>query len=127
MTPGTATVVIILAAFWVAIAALLLIASVRRITRANAILASARSTAALLRAGPARPLAEAISSAGGVRLEAMDGGLMLAALPGVFCAGEMLDWEAPTGGYLLTACHASGHRAGRAAASWLARRNHPPR
>jgi len=62
-----------------------------------------------------------------VRLEAMDGGLMLAALPGVFCAGEMLDWEAPTGGYLLTACHASGHRAGRAAASWLARRNHPPR
>ena len=56
MTPGTATVVIILAAFWVAIAALLLIASVRRITRANAILASARSTAALLRAGPARPL-----------------------------------------------------------------------
>jgi uncharacterized flavoprotein (TIGR03862 family) len=74
-----------------------------------------------------RPLAEAISSAGGVRLEAMDGGLMLAALPGVFCAGEMLDWEAPTGGYLLTACHASGHRAGRAAASWLARRNHPPR
>ena len=56
MTPGTATVVIILAAFWVAIAALLLIASVRRIARANAILASARSTAALLRAGPARPL-----------------------------------------------------------------------
>ena len=67
-----------------------------------------------------RPLAEAISSAGGVRLEAMDDGLMLAALPGVFCAGEMLDWEAPTGGYLLTACHASGHRAGRAAAAWLA-------
>ena len=67
----------------------------------------------------ARPLAEAISSAGGVRLEAMDDRLMLAALPGVFCAGEMLDWEAPTGGYLLTACHASGHRAGRAAAEWL--------
>jgi predicted flavoprotein YhiN len=69
-----------------------------------------------------RPLAEAISSAGGVRLEAMDDGLMLKALPGVFCAGEMLDWEAPTGGYLLTACHASGHRAGRAAAAWLADR-----
>jgi uncharacterized flavoprotein (TIGR03862 family) len=73
-----------------------------------------------------RPLAEAISSAGGVRLEAMDDGLMLAALPGVFCAGEMLDWEAPTGGYLLTACHASGHRAGRAAASWLTSKNNPP-
>ena len=72
-----------------------------------------------------RPLAEAISSAGGVRLEAMDDGLMLTTLPGVFCAGEMLDWEAPTGGYLLTACHASGYRAGRAAASWLISRNNP--
>ena len=66
-----------------------------------------------------RPLAEAISSAGGVRLETMDEGLMLNALPGVFCAGEMLDWEAPTGGYLLTACLASGHRAGEGAAAWL--------
>jgi predicted flavoprotein YhiN len=74
-----------------------------------------------------RPLAEAISSAGGVRLEAMDDGLMLVALPGVFCAGEMLDWEAPTGGYLLTACHASGHRAGRAAASWLTSKTNLPR
>jgi uncharacterized flavoprotein (TIGR03862 family) len=51
-----------------------------------------------------RPLAEAISSAGGVRFEALDERLMLKSLPGVFCAGEMLDWEAPTGGYLLTAC-----------------------
>jgi len=67
-----------------------------------------------------RPLAEAISSAGGVRLEAMNDSLMLTALPGVFCAGEMLDWEAPTGGYLLTACFASGYRAGLGAASWLA-------
>jgi uncharacterized flavoprotein (TIGR03862 family) len=66
-----------------------------------------------------RPLAEAISSAGGVRLETMDEGLMLNALPGVFCAGEMLDWEAPTGGYLLTACLASGHRAGEGAVAWL--------
>ena len=66
-----------------------------------------------------RPLAESISSAGGVRLEAMDDGLMLKALPGVFCAGEMLDWEAPTGGYLLTACFASGHRAGEGAVAWL--------
>ncbi|MEG2805318.1 TIGR03862 family flavoprotein, partial [Stenotrophomonas sp.] len=51
-----------------------------------------------------RPIAEVISTAGGVRLDAMDEGLMLRAVPGVFCAGEMLDWEAPTGGYLLTAC-----------------------
>jgi uncharacterized flavoprotein (TIGR03862 family) len=67
-----------------------------------------------------RPVAEAISSGGGVRLEALDPGLMLEALPGVFCAGEMLDWEAPTGGYLLTACFASGLRAGRGASRWLA-------
>ncbi|MDI9239988.1 TIGR03862 family flavoprotein [Lysobacter sp. LF1] len=69
----------------------------------------------------ARPIAEAISSAGGVRLEAMDEALMLREAPGVFCAGEMLDWEAPTGGYLLTACYASGLRAGRGAVSWLRR------
>lgn len=65
-----------------------------------------------------RPIEEAISSAGGVRLEMLDEGLMLRQLPGVFCAGEMLDWEAPTGGYLLTACFASGRRAGAAAARW---------
>ena len=68
-----------------------------------------------------RPLAEAISSAGGVRLEALDPALMLHALPGTFCAGEMLDWEAPTGGYLLSACFASGVRAGRGAVAWLQR------
>ncbi|AXM96574.1 TIGR03862 family flavoprotein [Pseudomonas plecoglossicida] len=68
----------------------------------------------------ARPLDEAISSSGGVRFEGLDEGLMIKGLPGVFCAGEMLDWEAPTGGYLLTACFASGLRAGRAAAQWLA-------
>lgn len=67
----------------------------------------------------ARPIDEAISSAGGVRFEALDAGLMLKAVPGVFCAGEMLDWEAPTGGYLLTGCFASGRRAGTAAARWL--------
>ena len=67
-----------------------------------------------------RPIAEAISTAGGVRLEALDPALMLRQLPGVFCAGEMLDWEAPTGGYLLTACFASGLRAGRGAVAWLA-------
>ena len=59
-----------------------------------------------------RPIDEAISTAGGVRRDALDDGLMLRALPGVFCAGEMLDWEAPTGGYLLTACLATGRAAG---------------
>ena len=68
-----------------------------------------------------RPLAETISTAGGVRLEALDDSLMLRERPGIFCAGEMLDWEAPTGGYLLTACFASGVMAGRGAAAWLAR------
>ena len=63
---------------------------------------------------------EAISTAGGVRFEAMDGAGMLRALPGVFCAGEMLDWEAPTGGYLLTACLATGRAAATAALGWLA-------
>jgi len=66
-----------------------------------------------------RPLDEAISSAGGVRFDALDDGLMLSAAPGVFCAGEMLDWEAPTGGYLLHACLASGRVAGRGALRWL--------
>ena len=72
-----------------------------------------------LRLAAARPVAEAISTAGGVRLESLDQGLMLAQRPGVFCAGEMLDWEAPTGGYLLTASMASGWVAGEAAAAWL--------
>jgi uncharacterized flavoprotein (TIGR03862 family) len=67
-----------------------------------------------------RPLDEAISSAGGVRFEALDDTLMLRSVPGVFCAGEMLDWEAPTGGYLLTACFASGHVAGQGALNYLA-------
>ena len=64
-----------------------------------------------------RPLDEAISSAGGVAFEDLNEQLMLRTLPGVFCAGEMLDWEAPTGGYLLTACFASGRAAGAGAAS----------
>ncbi|MFC3061725.1 TIGR03862 family flavoprotein [Paenirhodobacter populi] len=68
--------------------------------------------------GP-RPLAEAISSAGGIRREAVTADLELRALPGIFAAGEMLDWEAPTGGYLLTGCLATGRHAGRAAASLL--------
>ncbi len=68
-----------------------------------------------------RPMDEAISTAGGVPFEALDAGLMLTARPGVFCAGEMLDWEAPTGGYLLTASLATGLWAGRKAAEWLDR------
>ena len=71
-----------------------------------------------------RPIDEAISSAGGVRFDAIDGALMLNALPGTFCAGEMLDWEAPTGGYLLTACFASGVVAGQGALAWLQRMAH---
>lgn len=66
-----------------------------------------------------RPLDEAISTAGGVRFEDLDEHLMLRELPGVFCAGEMLDWEAPTGGYLLTACFASGRAAGLGARAFL--------
>lgn len=67
-----------------------------------------------------RPIDEAISTAGGVPFEALDAHLMLRGLPGVFCAGEMLDWEAPTGGYLLNASMASGKRAGEGVAQWLA-------
>ena len=66
-----------------------------------------------------RPIDEAISTAGGVAFEAMDERLMLRQLPGVFCAGEMIDWEAPTGGYLLTACFASGRAAGLGMVEWL--------
>jgi uncharacterized flavoprotein (TIGR03862 family) len=67
-----------------------------------------------------RPLDEAISSAGGVAFESLDENLMVKSMPGVFCAGEMLDWEAPTGGYLLTACFASGRWAGLGIKKWLA-------
>jgi uncharacterized flavoprotein (TIGR03862 family) len=66
-----------------------------------------------------RPLDEAISSTGGVRFESLDEYLMLRSIPGVFCAGEMLDWEAPTGGYLLTACFASGYAAGQGVLKWM--------
>jgi uncharacterized flavoprotein (TIGR03862 family) len=71
----------------------------------------------------ARPIDEAISSAGGVRFEALDEHLMLRGLPGVFVAGEMLDWDAPTGGYLLTACFATGWAAGLGASRWLSRKH----
>lgn len=92
------------------------------------ILESPERLAAAIKALPlplraARPLDEAISTAGGVVFEALDATLMLTDMPGVFCAGEMLDWEAPTGGYLLTACFASGYAAGTGAANWLAARH----
>jgi uncharacterized flavoprotein (TIGR03862 family) len=76
-----------------------------------------------LRVMQARPIDEAISTAGGVRFEALDAQLMLQGRPGVFCAGEMLDWEAPTGGYLLTACFASGRLAGAGARDYLKKSN----
>jgi len=66
-----------------------------------------------------RPIGEAISSAGGIRFDALDAGYMLKALPGTFVAGEMLDWEAPTGGYLLTACFATGRAAAHGMDRWL--------
>jgi uncharacterized flavoprotein (TIGR03862 family) len=66
-----------------------------------------------------RPLAEAISTAGGVTFDSLDERLMVRSIPGVFCAGEMLDWEAPTGGYLLTACLATGRAAAVGALEWL--------
>ncbi len=69
----------------------------------------------------ARPVQEAISTAGGVTFGAMNGSLMLDRAPGVFCAGEMVDWEAPTGGYLLTASFASGRAAAQGALHWLQR------
>ena len=72
-----------------------------------------------LRLAAPRPLDEAISSAGGVTFAALDARLMLRELPGVFCAGEMLDWEAPTGGYLLTGCFATGRAAAAGALAWL--------
>jgi len=77
-----------------------------------------------LRLAAARPLDEAISSAGGVAFDALTENAMLAAVPGLFCAGEMLDWEAPTGGYLLTACFATGRAAAQGALAWLRAGNH---
>ena len=74
-----------------------------------------------------RPVEEAISTAGGIVFEALDSRLMIRALPGVFCAGEMLDWEAPTGGYLLTACFASGCVAGSGATAWITAMRNPGR
>lgn len=90
--------------------------------------ADSRALAAAIKSLPIplrapRPIEEAISSAGGVMFDAVDDLLMLRAAPGVFIAGEMLDWDAPTGGYLLTACLATGKAAGEGAARWLMGRN----
>src|SRR5579872_2432957 len=68
------------------------------------------------------PIARAISSAGGIRFDELDANLMIRRLPGIFVAGEMLDWEAPTGGYLLQACFATGAAAGRGVLRWLEKR-----
>jgi uncharacterized flavoprotein (TIGR03862 family) len=67
------------------------------------------------------PITRAISSAGGIAFDELDAGFMIRRLPGVFAAGEMLDWEAPTGGYLLQACFATGAAAGRGVLRWLGR------
>ena len=82
--------------------------------------------AALIKAVPVRltgtaPIARAISTAGGIALDEVDDHFMLRRLPGVFVAGEMLDWEAPTGGYLLQACFATAVAAGRGVLQWLDR------
>lgn len=87
---------------------------------------NAEALAALLKGLPIahaglRPMDEAISTAGGIALDALDAGLMLCEVPGVFAAGEMLDWEAPTGGYLINGCLATGHWAGRHAVDWVRR------
>ena len=95
-----------------------------RETLDNPVLLAAEIKALPLPLLQTRPLAEAISTAGGIRFEDLDEHLMLRKLPGVFIAGEMLDWEAPTGGYLLTGSFATGRRAGLGAADWLEKGPH---
>jgi predicted flavoprotein YhiN len=85
---------------------------------------SPASLAGLINAVPIRlngvaPIARAISSAGGISFDELDAGFMIERLPGVFAAGEMLDWEAPTGGYLLQASFATGAGVGRGVLKWL--------
>jgi predicted flavoprotein YhiN len=89
----------------------------------NALPGDTAALAALLKAvpvvvGATASIDRAISSAGGIAFDEIDESFMLRRLPGVFVAGEMLDWEAPTGGYLLTACFATGVQAGKGAARW---------
>jgi predicted flavoprotein YhiN len=87
--------------------------------------------AALIKAVPVmlnrpRPIAEAISSAGGLILDECDDNLMLKKMPGVFCAGEMLSWESPTGGFLLQGCFSTAYRAASGCADWLAAKDSSP-
>ena len=84
----------------------------------NSLLAAVRHCN--LRLKQPRPIGEAISSAGGVDWSELDDYLMLQRIPGVFCAGEMIDWDAPTGGYLLQGCYATGKIAGEGAVKWIA-------
>jgi uncharacterized flavoprotein (TIGR03862 family) len=91
-------------------------------TLAQPLTLAANIKALAVRLKSPRPVAEVISTAGGVALEAMGADLMLKARPGVFCAGEMLDWEAPTGGYLLTACLASGQQAAQGVLMYLSQK-----
>lgn len=101
-------------------------AGLLRDATANQLPADPEALAHLIKAVPLwleapRPIDRAISSAGGIRRESVDDRFMLKALPGVFVAGEMLDWEAPTGGYLLQACFATGCAAAAGALGWLGR------
>jgi uncharacterized flavoprotein (TIGR03862 family) len=94
--------------------------SAQRSELAKDLAAAARRLKALpIQLQGTRPIDEAISTAGGVALAGLTDSLMLKALPGAFCAGEMLDWDAPTGGYLLNACFASGVVAGQGVCDWL--------
>jgi len=101
-------------------------AALARETAGGALPRDPQALAAHLKALPLRlrdtaGMARAISTAGGLRFDALDDRLMLTARPGVFAAGEMLDWAAPTGGYLLQACIATGRAAGAGALDWLGR------
>jgi len=99
-------------------AAMALIGEIMKPTDYDSLLAAVRRCH--LRLQHPRPIAEAISSAGGVEWSELDDYLMLRQIPGVFCAGEMIDWDAPTGGYLLQGCYATGKIAGEGAAKWIA-------
>jgi predicted flavoprotein YhiN len=85
----------------------------------------AATKACRIRLKKPRPIEEAISSGGGVSWDELDENLMLRRLPGVFCAGEMIDWEAPTGGYLLQGCFVTGTIAGEGVAKWIAKAYQP--
>jgi uncharacterized flavoprotein (TIGR03862 family) len=100
-----------------------LIEEVMKPTDFKSLLVAVRGCA--LRLSRPRPITEAISSAGGVDWAELDGQLMLNRYPGVFCAGEMIDWDAPTGGYLMQGCYVTGKISGEAAAKWIARRVQP--